>query len=420
MVQPIDRETLVREKKKIALFSVLLNLFLSILKISVGIVSGSAALIADGIHSLADLAAALSVFAGIVIANFKSKEFPYGLYKVENLISLVSAFAIFFAGYEIIRDVLFENEVHRIENLPLALFAVVATIVTTFLFSRWERKKGEELNSPSLIADAEHIKTDFFSSLIVLIGILGNYFGYPWLEKIAVVIIAFLIFHAGWEIAVEALKVLLDATVDKETLDQVREIMENHPLVERVKYVTGRSSGSYKFLEAEIVLKTSDFNRAHNVVHELEKEIKEKVPFIERLIIHFEPPEEKEKIFAILLDKEGNLCKKPTECESVEIYQLKGKKLQLVENFRLEKRLTEDKGSCAEFIETLAEKKVDCLILGELFFGKGALYVAAYYDIELGIWKESKEKLLDLLSKGDTSLCFPASKVLKKKEKTKT
>ena len=204
MQQILDRERLVREKKKIALLSILLNLFLSVLKITFGLIGGSSSLVADGIHSLADLAAAVSVYIGIVIANVKSEKFPYGLYKVENLVSLISALAIFFAGWEIFKEVILENRVRQIENLPLVLSAVVITIVATFLFSRWERKKGEELNSPSLIADAEHIKTDMLSSIIVLVGILGNYFGYPWVEKAAVLIIVLLIFHAGWEIMSEA------------------------------------------------------------------------------------------------------------------------------------------------------------------------------------------------------------------------
>ncbi len=412
MVKHIDKELLVREKKKIALFSVALNLFLSLLKIGTGILSGSASLVADGIHSLADLAAAISVYAGIVIANFKNKEFPYGLYKVENLISLVSAFAIFFAGYEIVRDVLFENEVPHIKNLPLAIVAVFITMVATFLFSRWERKKGEELNSPSLIADAEHIKTDFLSTIVVLAGILGNYFGFPLIEKLSVLIIVAFIFHAGWEIAVDALKVLLDATVDSETIEQVKQIIEKHPLVERVKYVTGRSSGSYKFLEAELVLKTTDFNRAHNAVHEIEKEIKEKVPFIERLIIHFEPPEDKEKIFALLLDEKNELCKTPEDCKKVEIYLLKGKAFNLIKEFPIDRKLTVDKGSCAELFERLAKEKTDCIVVGDSFFGKGALYVAAYYNMEIGLWKGQKGELLDKLKKYEIEFCNPASKFL--------
>ena len=411
MEQTLDRERLVKEKKRIALYSILLNLFLALIKIVFGILGGSAALVADGIHSLADLAAAISVYLGIVIANIKSEKFPYGLYKVENLVSLISALAIFFAGWEIFKEVFLENRVQRIENLPLVLSAVIITIVATFLFSRWERKKGEELNSPSLIADAEHIKTDMLSSLIVLIGILGNYFGFPWVEKIAVAIIVLLIFHAGWEILVESLKVLLDAEVDKETLDRIEEIVESHPLVERVKSITGRSSGSYKFIEMEVVLKIDDFERAHEIVHQIEEEVKKQVPFIERLVIHFEPPSEREKVIALLLEEDGKPCTKPERCKKVVLYTFDGKNLKKLRGEEIKEPLTSERGSCASFIEKLSCQKVRCLLVGKNFFGKGALYAMAYYNIELGQLDDSS-RVEEALRKG---VCRPVEELLKPK-----
>jgi cation diffusion facilitator family transporter len=407
MENSLDRQRLVKEKKKIALMSILLNLFLSVIKIAAGIIGGSASLVADGIHSLADLAGALSVYVGIVIANLKSDKFPYGLYKVENLVALISAFAIFFAGFEIAREVLLEGKVRHVENLPLVLSVVIITIVATFLFSRWERRKGEELNSPSLIADAEHIKSDMFSSLIVLIGILGNYFGFPIVEKLAVLVIVLLVFHAGLEIAIEALKVLLDATLDGETLERVKEIAQSHPLVERVKSVTGRSSGSYKFLELELVLKTDNFEKAHEIVHQIEKKVKEKIPFIERIVVHFEPPEEREKVLALLLDGNGEPCKEARDCRLVELYSYTKNGVKKLETLKLEKPLTQEKGSCAEFIERLACKKVRLLLLGKNFFGKGALYAMAYYNIDLA----EVEGLKDL--ERAPSLATPVEEILK-------
>jgi len=409
MAQNLSRERLVQEKRRIALFSILLNLFLSVLKITFGLIGGSASLMADGIHSLADFATSVSVYVGIVIANIRTKQFPYGLYKVENFVSLISALAIFFAGWEIFKEVVLEDKVRHIENLPLVLLAVVITIVATFLFSRWERKKGEELNSPSLIADAEHIKTDMLSSFIVLIGILGNYFGYPWVEKLAVLIIVGLIFHAGWEIAVEALKVLLDAEVDKETLDRIEEIAESHPLVERVKSITGRNSGSYKFIEMEVVLKVDDFERAHEIVHQIEEEVKKEVPFIERLVIHFEPPEERVKNIALLLEGNGKPCKDPLRCKEVVFYSFDGKNLRELKREPLNKALTAEKGSCASFIERLSCEKVRCLLVGENFLGKGALYAMAYYNIEIGEIGDIAE-LEQIIKKG---LCKSVEETLK-------
>jgi len=283
----MTREQIYKEKKKIAIFSIFVNLILSLIKIIGGKLSGSAALTADGIHSLSDLAASFSVLTGIVIANKKAKDFPMGLYKVENLVALISAFAIFFAGYEIAKDVFFGEPIH-IKNLPIALVAIILTVIITYFYSRWERKKALELNSPSLLADAEHVKSDFFTALVVLVGVIGQYLGYPIIEKIAVAVVVYFIFHSGWEILVDAIKVLLDASVDKETLDEVRKILEKEDMIEKINDIKGRNAGSFKFIYLDIDVKTDSIKEAHEYVHKLEDKIKEAIPEVEKVITHYE------------------------------------------------------------------------------------------------------------------------------------
>ena len=274
------------EKKKISLYSIGINLLLSIIKIVGGIVSGSAALTADGVHSLSDLAASLSVYAGIVISNKKSDLFPHGLYKVENLVALVSAFAIFFAGYEIAKDVLFE-ETTPIKSLWVAMGVIGTTIVITYLYSRWEKKMAIELNSPSLMADAEHIKTDFYTALVVFVGVLGQYFNYPIVEKIAVVIVVYFIFHSGFEILKEAIKVLLDASLDHDSIEEIKAILAANDKIKAVNKVTGRNAGSFQFVQLDLSLYTDSLREAHEIAHELEDEIKSKMPFVEKVVIHY-------------------------------------------------------------------------------------------------------------------------------------
>ncbi len=275
------------EKKKISLYSVGINLILSLIKIIGGVISGSAALIADGVHSLSDLAASLSVYVGIIISNKKSDLFPQGLYKVENLVALVSAFAIFFAGYEIGKDVLF-GESEPIKNLTVAIVVIGLTVLITYLYSRWEKQKAIELNSPSLLADAEHIKTDFYTALVVLVGVLGQYFGYPIVEKIAVVIVIYFIFHSGFEILKEAIKVLLDASLDHESIEKIKEILKNESVIKNVNAITGRNAGSYKFVQLDLALNTDSLKEAHELAHKIEKDIKEQMPFVEKVVIHYQ------------------------------------------------------------------------------------------------------------------------------------
>ncbi len=275
------------EKKKISLYSVGVNLLLSVIKIVGGIISGSAALTADGVHSLSDLAASLSVYAGIVISNKKSELFPHGLYKVENLVALVSAFAIFFAGYEIAKDVLF-GEAQEMKNLAVAVIVIGLTVLITYLYSRWEKQKAIELNSPSLLADSEHIKTDFYTALVVLVGVLGQYFGYPIVEKLAVVVVVYFIFHSGFEILKEAIKVLLDASLDHESIEKVKEIVTQNPQVNNIIKVTGRNAGSYKFVQLDLDIKTDSLKEAHQIAHQIEDSIKASMPFVEKVVIHFQ------------------------------------------------------------------------------------------------------------------------------------
>ncbi|ADY72796.1 cation diffusion facilitator family transporter [Desulfurobacterium thermolithotrophum DSM 11699] len=379
---------MVEEKKKIALYSVFLNLFLSLLKIIAGIISGSAALVADGVHSVADFAAALSVYAGIVIANKKVNGFPYGLYKVENVISLVSAFAIFFAGYEIARDVLFSQSKMEIENLPVAIGAIITTITLTYLFSKYERKKGEELNSPSLIADSEHIKTDMLSSIIVLTGILGNYFGYPIIEKIAVLIVVLFIFHSGFEIMLESLKVILDASIDRETLEKIKKIMLSYPLISRVKSVTGRSSGSYKFIEAEVCVSTDSLEKAHSLIHEIEERIKRDIPFIEKIIIHFEPEEKKKLIYAIPIEEnEERVCGRFGECPKILLLEKEKNELKKLAIFR-NPASNMQFGKCIELVEFLISKGVNCIAVNSLPLGKGVIFALSNYGVGMKLIPE--------------------------------
>jgi len=201
------------QNEKIGAYSVGINLILAGLKAFLGFLSGSVALIADAIHSSTDVISSVTVLAGIKISKRKSKHFPYGLYKVENFVSLFSSVFIFVAGYKIVYTVFFDHQPLNTQYLPYAMVGVLLTMAITFTFSHYELRQGRELNSPSLIADAEHVRTDMFSSSVILFGLVGGWFGLN-LDRIAAILVAVLVFKAGLSILVDALRVLLDASID--------------------------------------------------------------------------------------------------------------------------------------------------------------------------------------------------------------
>ncbi len=400
----MEKENLFSEKKKISFYSICFNILLFFVKLITGFLSNSKALVADAIHSLSDLISAITVYFGIKFSNYKSEKFPYGLYKLENLVSLISAFAIIFAGYEILKGVLLEKSSWNIEKPILAIFGVLFSIFATYLFYRWEKKQAIKLNSPSLLADAEHIKTDMLTSVVVLVGILGSMFGQPWIEKIATIIIVLFIFHAAYEIITSAIKVLLDANISKDTRKKIEKLSKKYHQIS-IKEIIGRQSGSFIFLEITLRVKEKDIEKAHEIVHKFEKDIKNNLPFVERVIIHMEPFELKEKdnIKIAFLVKEikdkNNIVLASNLCETKHVIAVDYDKVKgTISNIKCYKSscfyTARPKAFC--LIDFLEKLNVDIFVLSSLEFSKSFLDVLNIMSLKVCMYDKGYISLSNL------------------------
>ena len=136
---------------------------------------------------------------------------------------------------------------------------------------------------------------DFLSSLVVLASAVMGYFNWGFsllgvnLDQAAAALVLLFIAWAGWELLADGMRVLLDASIDFETLDQVKRILERHPMVVKVTSLIGRNAGRFRFLQTSITLRTGDLQTAHHISESLEFEIREKVPHVERVMIHYAP-----------------------------------------------------------------------------------------------------------------------------------
>ena len=252
------------QSEKIGVYSIGVNFLLVGIKALLSVLSGSLALIADAIHSFTDVISSATVLAGIKISKRRSKNFPYGLYKVENFVSLISSLFIFFAGYEIVHTVFLTPQSLKPEYLPFAMAGILLTMLITFAFSRYELGKGKEIGSPSLMADAKHIHTDMLSSAVILAGLMGGIFDLG-LDKVAAILVVLLVFKAGVRIFIDSLRVLLDASIDFETMDRVKTVILKDPQVDSIHALMGRNSGPFKFIEADIVIKAKDLEKAYSI-----------------------------------------------------------------------------------------------------------------------------------------------------------
>lgn len=356
--------------------------------------SHSIALKAEALHSLSDVVASLMVFGGLMLAKRKSKKFPYGLYKVENLVSILVALAIFFAGYEIVTEALKSGAEHKLENVPITLISVLCVIGITFGFSRYELKVGKAMNSPSLVADAQHIRVDMFAGAAVLVGLLSNYVGFN-LDRIGAFIIAIFIAWAGGGILLNAIRVLLDASLDYETLNQAEKIISSEPQVAQIKNLMGRNSGRYKFIEADIVLKTHDFDKAHFVANRIETNIKDEIKNVDHVLIHYEPTQKENLIYAMpIKNADGErISEHFGEALHFILVTVRAKDKTFVSQEIIENPFMHiERGKGILVAEFLIKRAVDVVITKESFEGKGPAYVFSDSAVEVLLAEDDEVK----------------------------
>jgi cation diffusion facilitator family transporter len=378
--------------------SIFINLLLSLLNLGVAIASGSLAVVSEMVHNLVDLMASVVVLIGLRISQRKSKSFPYGLYKVENVVSVLLAGLIFFTGYEIVREAVFSSGGQTKVNLWI-LAGVSLSAIIPLLFSHFELRAGKAANSPSLIASGLEYRTHIFSSGIVLISLISHYLGLS-LDRLAALLVVFFITRTGWEMLKDGMRVLLDASLDADTMAQVRQIIENDPATAQIKGLTGRNSGRYRFLEAEITLRTDDLKKAHDVSQRIEKSIRDEVPHIERVLIHYEPTLPTNRRYAFpLANLDGNLSDHFGEAPyfalvSLRLSDMEIEKQEVIHNPYME--VPKAKG--IRVAEWLLSKKVDRIVLKENLQGKGPEYVFKNAGVEMiytkvNSWRIALEEL---------------------------
>ena len=363
-------------KEKIGFYSIGVNVLLVVIKGGLAYLSGSVALLADAIHSSTDVISSITVLAGIKISKRKSKNFPYGLYKMENFVSLLTSLFIFLAGYGIVKTVFFESLTLKTKYIPYAMGGLVASMAITFAFSRYELRQGKAIGSPSLIADAKHIRTDMMSSCVILVGLVGGLFGLD-LDRMAAIVVVLLVFKAGVDIFADAFRVLLDASLDFKTLDQVKTIILKDPGVVSINGLWGRNSGQYKFIEADIIIKAGNLEKAHLVSRRIEKHIREAVAHVDHILIHYAPQKRETCTVAVPLQKDHQGVSEhfgTAACFYVATVRERDGVL-LSEAYETNPFADEEKGKGIKVSEWLLEKGVDTVYSPKGFEGKGPGYV---------------------------------------------
>ena len=364
-------------------YSIGINVVLASINLGIALASGSLAVEAEMIHNLVDLLTAIGVLIGLKLSGRKSKAFPYGLYKLENVVTVILGLMTFLTAYEIARDALVSESRSGTVDAWMLVGVIVAAVIP-LIFSHFELKAGRAANSPALIADAREYRAHVFTTGMAFAALVGQWFGFAF-DRVAAIVIVVAIGKTGWELLSDGMRVLLDASLDADTLLKIRQIIAAEPKVAQVNWVTGRNAGRFRFVEADVSLRVRELEKAEAAIRRTEAQIRQAVPHVDRVLIHAEPLHRTHWRYAIPLADSGNTVSEHFgEAPYFALVTVRAADGGLEEQRVLANpHLEEEKAKGIRVAEWLVEQKVDVVLLKENLGGKGPVYVFSDAGVEL-------------------------------------
>ena len=277
---------------RVSFISLIANLILTIAKLIIGFLSGSAALIADGVHTASDSVSTVIVILGMRIASLPPDEkHPYGHGRAETVATKMLSLILLFIGVNIIFSsvrVLIAGEYLVPKEIALWI-AVISIIVKEWMY-HYTIRIGKKIQSQALIADAWHHRSDSFSSIASSLGILFARIGYPIFDPITAAFVAIFIIQVGWKIFRESVDEIMDAQVDEELLAEITDVINNVVDVQTVDRITVHRYGSE--LHIDVTISASDeltLTEGHELIHRVEESLNKSFTNATHIDVHIEP-----------------------------------------------------------------------------------------------------------------------------------
>jgi cation diffusion facilitator family transporter len=289
-----------RRKTGVAILSVCSNTALILMKIAVGLLIGSVAVMSEAIHSAVDLVAALiALFAVRKSSEAADERHPYGHGKFENISGTIEALLIFIAAawiiYSAVRKLMHPQE---IEMAGWGVAVMLVSAIVNTLVSRRLFKVGRATDSVALQADGWHLRTDVYTSLGVMFGLLVIWVGsriWPsanlgWIDPVVAIVVALMIIKAAYDLTRKSARDLLDVSLPDEDVQWIPGfVKERWPQVRSFHRLRTRKAGSTRFIDFHLaVYDHMSVGEAHELGDEIVLAIKERLPD-SRVHIHVEP-----------------------------------------------------------------------------------------------------------------------------------
>ena len=291
MYNPVSRDKVVSRSLWISTIG---NLLLSVAKIVVGFVSGSLAVISDGIDSATDVIISIvMVFTACIMHKPPDQKYVYGYEKAEVIATKVLSMIIFYAGMQMFISsvqTMFSDEPRTIPSV-IAIYVTVFSMAGKLLLALYQYRQGKKINSSLLTANAVNMRNDVLISLGVLVGLLFTFvFKLPVLDAVTSMIISLFIIKSAISIFMESNIELMDGVKDESVYDKIFEAVAEIPEVSNPHRVRSRMIGNMYMISLDVEVNGDiTLNEAHEIANRVEDSIKQKVVNVYDVVVHVEP-----------------------------------------------------------------------------------------------------------------------------------
>jgi cation diffusion facilitator family transporter len=292
---PDPRSVRYREIRKVTLIGSVIDLLLGVGKICVGLFAGSHALVADGVHSLSDLATDfLVLFAAKHAHRAADAEHPYGHGRIETLATVALGLALVAVAVGISIDGyqrMSRNIV--IQHGMVALLTALLSVLSKEWIYQYTIRIGRRLRSNMVIANAWHSRTDAISSVIVIAGVGGAMAGFSYLDGVAAIAVALLIAKIGWDLLWKSLQELIDTALEPEMVEEIRHAILAVDGVRACHMLRTRYSGSDSLVDVHILVDPAlSVSEGHQIGERVRKELIEQVEHVADVTVHIDPEDD--------------------------------------------------------------------------------------------------------------------------------
>lgn len=307
-----------KEVRKVTLIGSVVDLLLGVAKIIVGSIAHSQALIADGIHSLSDLATDFMVlFAAKHASRDADVEHPYGHGRIETVMTVVLGAALILVsigiGWDAVRRLFAPDTL--LQPGWLALVVAAISVFAKEAIYHYTMHVARKLRSRLLRANAWHSRSDAISSIIVFVGVLGAMSGLDYLDAIAAIGVAFMITKIGWDLAWHSIRELIDTALDEERVEKIRESIKGVGGVEALHMLRTRRMGPDALVDVHIqVMPKLSVSEGHQISEMVRRQVIEDIEEVTDVMVHIDPEDDEFAMPCCHLPDRGQIMARLQKC----------------------------------------------------------------------------------------------------------